>query len=399
MLSLYAPSINRSVVRVDSLYDILILGCGASSVGEDLMSAITDLLQDSGVDVDEVKFVMSPAGYKGRWDGMLPVVVACFSQPSTDELDLIQNLSKQRVPIIPIANVGERFEDFPVEVRHLNGAKICGGDDRYVSVSTAILEAVGLLREQRRLFISYRRTESRSVAVQLHDILSGRGFSVFLDTHAIRPGKVFQDELWHSLCDSDVVVMLDTPGYFDSKWTREEFGRAQAFGIHLLRLVWPGHSPEMQADLSETIRLSEEDLAKDLLSESLLDEVLGLVERLRARGIADRYLALTGKLKTEVQTVDATVIGAGAYRAISVKLSDDSISWIYPVVGVPTAPLMNSIASRAMSAKHDGPFLVYDHVGISEPWLEHLEWLDRHIPEVDFMRVSEASAKLTGRIK
>lgn len=384
---------------MDSLYDILILGCGASPVGGELRSAITDLLQDSGVDVDEVEFLTDPVGYKDRWDGMFPVVAACFSQPDADELDLIQYLSEQRVPIIPIAIVGERFEDFPVQVRHLNGAMIGDGVDRYVSVSTAVLEAVGLLREQRRLFISYRRTESRSVAVQLHDDLSGRGFSVFLDTHAIRPGKVFQDELWHSLCDSDVVVMLDTPGYFDSKWTREEFGRAQAFGIHLLRLVWPGHNPEMQADLSETIRLCDKDLVKDLLSDPRLDEVLGLVERLRARGIADRYLALTGKLKTEVQTVGATVIGAGAYRAISVKLSDGSISWVYPVVGVPTAPLMNSIASRAISAKHDGPFLVYDHVGISEPWLEHLEWLDQHIPEVDFMRVSEASAKLSGRIK
>ncbi|WP_415221454.1 hypothetical protein [Pseudophaeobacter arcticus] len=115
------------------MYDILILGCGASPVGEELKSAITDLLQDSGVDVDEVEFLTDPAGYKDRWDGMFPVVAACFSQPNTDELDLIQYLSKQRVPVIPIANVGERFEDFPVEVRHLNGAMIGDGDDRDLS--------------------------------------------------------------------------------------------------------------------------------------------------------------------------------------------------------------------------------------------------------------------------
>ena len=66
---------------------------------------------------------------------------------------------------------------------------------------------------------------SRDAAVQLHDALTARGFDVFLDTHSIRPGKVFQDDLWRSAyCNSDVVVMLDTKRIlFESKWTREEF--------------------------------------------------------------------------------------------------------------------------------------------------------------------------------
>jgi hypothetical protein len=47
-------------------------------------------------------------------------------------------------------------------------------------------------------------------------------------------------------------VMLDTPTYFESKWTRQELGRARAKEIHVLRVVWPDHSlliPEQAAPL------------------------------------------------------------------------------------------------------------------------------------------------------
>jgi TIR domain len=69
---------------------------------------------------------------------------------------------------------------------------------------------------------------------------SARLFDVFLDTHGIAPAEDFQTMLWHRLCDSDVLVMLDTPNYFGSRWTSAEFGRALAKGIAVLRVGWPG---------------------------------------------------------------------------------------------------------------------------------------------------------------
>ena len=69
--------------------------------------------------------------------------------------------------------------------------------------------------------------------------LSARVFDVFLDTHAIAPGEDFQAVLWHRLCDSDVLIMLDTAGYFEKRWTKAEYGRALAKGISVLRVGWP----------------------------------------------------------------------------------------------------------------------------------------------------------------
>lgn len=381
-----------------ALYDILILGCDGDHIGDRLEAAIRVIVEDSGIDEGAVDLRRVSAGYIDIWNGKRPVVVACFSKPSQDDLILLRSLSEDRVPIIPIARLGERFEDFPDILKPLNGTTIKEDDPDLVAIGTTVLDAIGLLREKRRVFVSYRRTEARDIAVQLHDDLTGKGFNVFLDTHAIRPGKVFQDELWQHLCDSDVVIMLDTPGYFESKWTREEFGRAQAFGVHLLRLVWPGHKPQAETSLSQTRYLETADLEGKLLCKNALNEILISVEQLRARGIAARHLAISGKLQSEVNGIGGRVVGAGAYRAISVELKDGTQAWIYPVVGVPTAPLMNNIARRASAANHKGPFLVYDHMGIADPWLEHLEWLDRHIPEVDFMRVSNAGEVLLGRV-
>src|SRR3546814_16773733 len=111
-------------------------------------------------------------------------------------------------------------------------------------LASTMLECVGLLRRQRRVFVSYRRVESRAAALQLHDLLASRGFDVFLDTHAIRPGDPFQDVLWHRLVDSDVMVMIDTPTSFDSRWTRLEIGKAREKKIQALRVIWPEHTPK-----------------------------------------------------------------------------------------------------------------------------------------------------------
>ena len=89
--------------------------------------------------------------------------------------------------------------------------------------------------------------------------------------------------------------------------------------------------------------------------------------------------------------------GLAADRTVAIKMADGSEAWAYPIVGVPTAVAMNNIAVRAKTAAHQGPYLVYDHSGIADPWLEHLLWLDTFIPEVDFMRVSEAAATLLKR--
>ena len=380
-----------------SLYNLLVLGCTDQSDRHAFVSALEDLIVESGMVAADVQILIEVGGYLAERDPHTPTAVACFSAPSDEELGVVRELLRARAPIIPIARHTERFEDFPEPLQHLNGAKLAEDEDKWSNTAAAVLESVGLLRSQRRLFVSYRRTESRDAAVQLHDQLSERGFQVFLDTHAIRPGKVFQDQLWHSLCDSDVMVMLDTKTYFERKWTREEFGRAQSMGINILRLVFPSHTPDATLELSEQRVLTESDFDNQFLKEDVLEDIVYKIERLRARGMAARHTEMTGKLKSGIEAAGGSLDGAGAYRSVSIRLNDGGRVWAYPIIGVPTANLMQDIARHAALANQEGPYLVYDRTGISPEWLEHLMWLDETIGDVDFMSVSDAADILAKR--
>src|SRR5690606_20271092 len=94
------------------------------------------------------------------------------------------------------------------------------------------------------------------------------------DTHDIRPAEPFQEMLWHRLVDCDVVIMLDTPDYFGSKWTAQELGRSLSKGIQILRLIWPDHIPTRFLSLSDTIQLTAGDLtASKELTPAMVDAV------------------------------------------------------------------------------------------------------------------------------
>src|SRR4029077_243590 len=122
---------------------------------------------------------------------------------------------------------------------------------------------------------------------------SARGFDVFLDTHDIRPGEPFQEMLWHRLADCDVVIMLETAGYFGSKWTKQELGRTLAKGIHILRLIWPKHVSSRHLSLSDTIQLATTDLtAAKQLTGAMIEEVVKRTENLRSRSVATRHLEI-----------------------------------------------------------------------------------------------------------
>lgn len=187
--------------------------------------------------------------------------------------------------------------------------------------------------------------------------------------------------------------MLDTPTYFESKWTRQELGRARAKEVHVLRVVWPEHTPSKLMDLAETIYLAGSDLAggDGPIEPKTADGIVLAVESLRSRSIASRYMSITGRLRAEVERIGAAVEGIGAHRAIAVRLLDERMIWAYPVVGVPTAELLNDIANKARRADQENtPILVYDHIGISEQWAAHLSWLDANIATVRALRVFEA---------
>jgi hypothetical protein len=271
-------------------------------------------------------------------------------------------------------------------------------DTKFEGLCALALESLGLLHEQRRVFVSYRRDDSRETAVQLHDELTAKGFDVFLDTHSIRSGAVFQEMLWHRLADCDVVIMLDTEGYFESKWTKQEIGRTMAHGIHILQLVWPGREPTRFMNLSDTVRLVNSDFdGSKGLNRDIVIRIASKTEALRSRSIAWRHRNLVSKLRAEVIRVGGRFGGVGGHHAVPIDLPNGLKVQAYPAVGVPTALVLNDIHRKA-SGTGEGrrPCLVYDDTGLRPAWLDHLSWLDSNISDVKAISVAKAGWELAG---
>lgn len=380
-----------------SLYELAILGDVTDTARARLIENVCNIVDDFGLGIGNDVVVHDATTITAR-DKRAAFAAVYFGGDPSKDLAAVEEIIRSSAPIIPVVAAKSDFSsNIPHALHFANGLRLRSDDPEMNELSSALLECVGLLRKQRRAFISYRRIEARAAAMQLHDLLASRGFDVFLDTHDVRPGEPFQEVLWHRLCDADVMLMLDTPTYFESKWTRQELGRARAKEIHVLRLVWPANVTNDVPALAETLYLNHDDLLGDdgPIAEATANRISLAVERLRSKSIAARYMAITGKLRADVERIGGSIAGIGAHRAVAITLDRGRQVWAYPVVGIPTAELLNDVANKARVADlSETPILVYDHVGLSGAWISHLKWLDEQIAAVRAIKVSEASWQL-----
>ncbi len=295
-----------------------------------------------------------------------------------DLLDLLLNNANLVLPVV--ADLNEFVKSIPESLKNINGFELPSFNEVEKLVA-CILEGLSLLRLSRRLFISYKRDESTDVAIQLFEQLEKNGFDVFLDTHSIKPGEPFQEELWHRMADTDVVVLLNTPGFLKSYWTTEELAKANSMSIGILQLIWPNHKLEREAELSIPYQLIDSDFKESKLKTETIKLVVARIESLRARSLASRrdniitefISSARNKIKTDLQPE----------KFIIVTSSNGKEHIVIPTVGVPQAFTYNQfeeLVSRIKSNAAVDIYLLYDHRNIREKWLKHLNWLDSYLP-------------------
>lgn len=302
---------------------------------------------------------------------------------------ILSRLIDDATLILPVVSNSEEFtQQIPRELWKVNGFHLASSENIEALVST-VLEGLGLLRLSRRLFISYKRDESSSVAIQLFEKLERAGFDVFLDTHSIRPGEVFQEELWHRLADTDIVVLLNTPGFLKSNWTKLELAKASAMSIGILQLIWPKHTPERESELCIPHYLNETDFenghftnSKTFLVDNIVNVIVSKAESLRARSLAARQDNIITEFVKAARSFSISV-DLQPQKFITIKRTDGKEVVILPTVGVPQAFTYNQseILIRRIKSKNVAEaYLLYDHRNIQDKWIEHLSWLDSYLP-------------------
>lgn len=311
---------------------------------------------------------------------------AFFGSEVASAMDVSALLSRA-MPVLPVVSSLARIRaELPAQLWPINSLEYGATGAR--RVASALLECAGLLPRQRRIFLSYRRDEARQAALQLFDALSARLFDVFLDTHAIAPAEEFQSALWHRLCDADVLLMLDTPTYFESRWTSAEFARALAKGVAILRVEWPDMTPSIRTATTSRAELlaTEIDASTGRLTESAIERICTQVEAARSEGIAVRHVNMVGRIRNEIETIGGRLQGIGPHKAVYLRLADGRDVVAYPTIGVPTSVTLHDATTHAGDSP---PAVVYDHVGLLPSWVKHIDWLGEHVKTARLVKACE----------
>lgn len=369
------------------LYELAVLGAPTEAQIDEIKQLVSLSIEPFGLTLDDhVALHVCPE----KFEPPQQISSAAVFYGSADApLGNLQYLLRNAIPVLPVVSeLSKVAEEIPEQLKPINclGLKEHGAQ----RIASALLECAGLLPRQRRVFVSYRRDEARQAALQMFDELSARLFDVFLDTHGIAPAEDFQVNLWHRLCDSDVLVMLDTPNYFDSRWTSAEFGRALAKGISILRIGWPELQPSPRTSTAWNCELSQDEISPDtgaITGEAML-KLCEKLEQVRSQSIAVRKLNLVASVQNAVEKIGGRVLGVGYKDAVYIKLADGRDVTLYPTVGVPTS---SNLHAASINCPDRSTAVIYDSVGLHPNWLGHLDWLGEQINTAKWVKAHEAA--------
>ena len=376
-------------------YQLIFMG----AINHELLPKITDVfferIDELGIDRAFFK-IIDRYNFEEYTDANPAFCIYIGQRTATSFLDdaIVNKLVKDATLLLPL--IEEDLSEFnnlvPKSIQKYNGLSSLGSTLEVIvnKVVNNALEAFNLLKTKRRAFVSYKRSDSSGVAIQLYEYLEQHNFDVFLDTHSIRKSESFQEELLQRMIDSDVIVLLSTEKYLESEWTQKELSEANLASIGLVQIVWPEYNVIQGAQLSEIYKLQASDFVNDdfrnvnaKLNEASLLKIVQFTEALRARTLASRQdkLISTFMHYAEKSKVTATL---SSHKFIELDRSGKK-SIVVPAIGIPKA--LNCEESEAIIQKIyeekeslDEIFILYDEIHIRDIWLRHLNWLNKHLP-------------------
>lgn len=366
------------------LYQLVLLGDAGSSLARRVVSSFEEQCKAFHGKEPLYKILELSSFYEIKWNA--PICCIYFGYSSTHEERMrdevmLSKLIEQASYIIPVVSLKAQAafdSELPQCLCNFNAISSKGEKACVSTIVGKALESFHLLRSERKVFISYKRTDSQKVALQLFETLSSYGYRVFFDTHSIQVGEKFQDELWHQMVDCDVVVLLNSPNFMGSQWTRKEFAKANEMSIALLQIVWPEVKPLKEGMLSQIIDLKGDDKKARLLKAEVNRILLG-VESLRARGIAARTANLNKEFIESVKEGEGCVVQL-EHNLLKLTNNKEEESLIVSAIGVPQSPLI-SYCKDVMGEYHlQSIKFVYDGLCIRKRWLGYLSWLNEYLP-------------------
>ena len=266
-------------------------------------------------------------------------------------------------------------------ISHLNAAFWRG---QGTSVATSILEMLGLIETERRVFLSYRRSDTARIAEQLHTALAQQRFDVFLDRFSIAPGADFQRRLEEDLSDKAFLLLLESNRLQESPWVRHEIAYAHARRIQILALTLPDCSNFVPTiDDAFRHRLSAHQISGNgTLTPHALENVLETIEHSHARAIRRRREQILGSVTEKLRINGCTCHPAADWCILATSPNGESgLFWVTP--RRPELGDFYALSQEHQRVAHKGEFarlsgcIVHESGPIPEHQEKSLAWLSR----------------------
>lgn len=341
-------------------------------------------------------------------DFNLPTVGVWFGSDQPEQnsaaVSLVEKLLQYNKTILPVVDSLVRYQALTPKALHpINGMVWNRIDDPDMTIpAVRVQEYLGFLPARRQAFISYFRQESTMVARQLHNALIHSTYDVFLDSCDVPPGIDFQEVLRHRLTDSDLLILLYTPGSRHSSWVREEIQLANKQGIGVLQLVWPGAANgfndfsdlndlrfyldlEHFVDKGEFNNYAPHPSGQEQLKSATLHQLVTKIEIVRAQSLFNRRKRLLEYVhaSANLKNIHVTIRKA---TQIDLQVASGQIAHLLLCTGVPDALTVYEHHQKKKTynqCAYNRPYnerVLYNRVGISHSWQQHLKWLNDYLP-------------------
>ncbi len=233
--------------------------------------------------------------------------------------------------ILPIVQDVSRFDGCIPDTLSFINAFVLKDEKSVPKLKNRILSWFGLLDNTRKIFISYKRSDTTALAHQLFDTLIKKGYIPFLDSYSLEPGVDFQEYLMNEISDADMFIMLNSSNYDQSEYTKAELVAASKLGIGILQVVFPESKDYEEARISSVLQLPEQ-LPQDQKYElEVVEDIIYNMERFRAQGFRTKRRILVDGLKSKYEGKTIATFEDGSVSVV------DSNTVYYPITHVPTS--------------------------------------------------------------
>ena len=298
-----------------------IIALGSPYYFDELMCSFKDMPYISVVNIKDI-------------NERLPLLCLYYGQSEEDKvktypIDLAYMAKIQEVlPIVP--NVGKFREYIPDSLDAINAFELCHvkGVEK---LKNRILSWFGLLDNTRKIFISYKRSDTSALAHQLFDALIYKGYIPFLDSYSLESGVDFQEYLMNEISDADMFIMLNSSDYDQSEYTKSELVAASKLGIGILQVVFPDSKKFEEAALSSVMRLKKQLPSNEKYSQETIEDIIYQMEHFRAQGFRTKRRILIDGLKSKYSEGCISTLEDGSVSVRNIN------TVYYPITHVPTS--------------------------------------------------------------